>query len=110
MKNISGDSLIAGIWKKGEGEPFSSHNPATEEKLKEFKGATTAQVNTAVEGASEAYVSYKTLDFDQRTNFLEAIAEELENLGDELLEICNLETGLGLSRLAGERNRLRHGG
>jgi NADP-dependent aldehyde dehydrogenase len=37
--------------------------------------------------------------------FLELVADEIETLGDELLETCDAETGLGLVRLTGERGR-----
>jgi NADP-dependent aldehyde dehydrogenase len=102
---ISGKSLISGEWLEGQGTNFSSNNPLTNKKIKDYNGVNTSQINKAVEEAHKSYYNYQAIDFDKRANFIDAIAEEIESLGDELLEICNEETGLGIPRLAGERGR-----
>ena len=98
-------NLIAGIWEEGEGDSFASHNPANNEQLAVYNGVDTSQVDRAVEDSATAYTIYKTLGFDQRATFIEHVADEIEALGDELLETCNQETGLGIPRLTGERGR-----
>lgn len=98
-------SLIAGNWEEGSGSSFTSYNPANEETIGVHKGVETSQVERAVEAAAAAFKVYKTIDFDRRATFIEDIADEIEALGDELLETCNLETGLGIPRLTGERGR-----
>ncbi|WP_223549644.1 aldehyde dehydrogenase (NADP(+)) [Aestuariivivens sp. NBU2969] len=102
---ITGKSLIAGNWEEGLGEEFSSYNPVDDKKLNDFKGVNASQINIAVIQATIAYSSFKSLNFDERATFIEDVASEIENLGDELLEVCNEETGLGLPRLKGERGR-----
>ncbi len=102
---ISGKSLIAGTWVDGSGTPFSSYNPATDEKLSDFKGVGLSQIDEAVYGACEAYKIYKSFGFEQRAAFIDEIASEIEALGDQLLETCHKETGLGIPRLTGERGR-----
>ena len=99
------NSLIAGSWEKGEGAAYSTYNPASGEKIGDHTGVDQAQVNKAVEAAAEAYNEYKCLNFDKRADFIEDVASEIEALGDELLETCHTETGLGLPRLTGERGR-----
>lgn len=84
---------------------FSSYDPLTNNKIKDYKGVSTAQINKALDEAQKAYYNFKAIDFDKRANFIDAIANEIEGLGDELLEICNEETGLGIPRLTGERGR-----
>lgn len=102
---ITGKSLIAGNWEDGEGQSFESFSPINNKKLRDYTGVSTNQINTTVNEASNAYRVFKSLDLDKRATFLEDIASEIELLGDELLEICNQETGLGLPRLTGERGR-----
>ena len=98
-------SLIAGSWDEGAGSSFTSYDPANGEKLGVHQGVETSQIDRAVEEAAQAYTVYKTLDFDKRATFIEDVADEIEALGDELLETCNRETGLGIPRLTGERGR-----
>ncbi len=102
---ISGKSLIGGEWEEGQGTEFSSYNPATNQKIKEYKGVSKSQIDSALHEAQNAFLKYKSIDFDKRADFIEAIANEIEALGNELLEVCNEETGLGLPRLTGERGR-----
>ncbi|MCG8321651.1 MAG: aldehyde dehydrogenase (NADP(+)) [Cytophagales bacterium] len=102
---IASKSLIAGSWEDGAGSSFTSYDPANEEKLGVHQGVEKSQVDRAVEGAASAYVIYKMFDFDQRAAFIEDVADEIEALGDELLETCHRETGLGIPRLTGERGR-----
>lgn len=102
---ITGKSLIAGKWEEGRGDSFESHNPINNEKIKDYIGVNSVQIDTAVNMASESYTVFKALDFDKRAGFIDTIATEIELLGDELLEVCNEETGLGIPRLTGERGR-----
>tara|TARA_R110002049_G_scaffold308910_2_gene514831 strand:- start:1115 stop:2704 length:1590 start_codon:yes stop_codon:yes gene_type:complete len=99
------NSLIAGNWEEGKGDSFASYNPANQEKLADYKGVNTAQIDAAVQAASKAFSIFKSIDFDARAQFIDDVASEIEALGDELLETCNNETGLGIPRITGERGR-----
>ena len=55
--------------------------------------------------AHKAFTPYRKTTPEQRSLFLEAIASNIEALGDNLLNIINEETGLPLTRLAGEMVR-----
>jgi NADP-dependent aldehyde dehydrogenase len=71
-----------------------------------FKEATIAGVNQVFEAAEAAFDEYRGLPAERRAVFLEAIAEEIEALGDELLSVASSETALPIAeRLMGERSR-----
>lgn len=101
-----GKNLI-GFSSSGEGATtFKSYAPATGTEIEPvFHGATAAEVDRAVALASEAFPVYRKLSGDARATFLETIADEIEAIGDPLLERCDSESGLGIPRLTGERGR-----
>ncbi|WP_245590602.1 aldehyde dehydrogenase (NADP(+)) [Adhaeribacter aquaticus] len=85
---------------------FSGINPATGEPLETvFTESTVAEVDTAVRNAEEAFKIYRLKSNEEKAAFLERIGEEIMAMGDELLNVCSLETGLPLARLQGERGR-----
>lgn len=102
---ITGKSLIAGIWEKGEGSSFASFNPLDDTKLDEWNGVSKGQIDAAVTRAAIASRQIKSFNFEKRAAFIDDVAFEIEVLGNELLEVCNQETGLSIIRLAGERAR-----
>lgn len=70
-----------------------------------FVVATNEEVHEAVEKATEAFGIYKNKTGEEKAVFLEAIAEEIMALGDDLIERSVIETGLPKARLTGERGR-----
>lgn len=100
-KNFIGYSISS------EGEhTFQSYVPAKDSFLPEtFHAATGAEVTKTMELAEKAFDQYAAILAGKRAEFLVAITEEIMALGDELLERANLETGLPLARLQGERAR-----
>ena len=62
-------------------------------------------INNILKKAEQAFKKYSQKSGKQRAFFLRTIAEEIENLGDNLLETANRETHLPLPRLTGERGR-----
>ena len=98
-------SFIAGQWQVTQGEVFSNHNPITNEPIEEYLSASAEDGVNAIVGAKSSFSAYKQLSGQQRAEFLEQIATEIESLGDVLLNTANDETGLGLVRLTGERGR-----
>lgn len=71
----------------------------------QFHYATHEEIALAIQKAEAAYSIYANTSFTQRADFLEAIATEILQLGDFLLERTHLESGLPLARLTGERDR-----
>jgi NADP-dependent aldehyde dehydrogenase len=63
------------------------------------------EINIIMEQAQEAFLSYQLVSGKDKKVFLYAIAEEIETLGDSLLETASAETNLPLARFAGERAR-----
>jgi 2,5-dioxopentanoate dehydrogenase len=87
-------------------EIFNAVNPATEEKISPvFHEATTNEINKAITKAENAFTIYSGKSGKEKAKFLETIAEEILELGDDLIERCNKETGLPIARLTGERGR-----
>ncbi len=99
--NIIGDSEIA------EGEDYlQAFNPTHQKNLPEkFIIATDRVLETAVDKSVIAFESYKNTSSIERAVFLETIAEEIDNIGDELIERAKMETGLTEQRLRSERGR-----
>lgn len=99
---MNGNSLIAGEWVAGEGSFQSS--PATGD-AKTYSSGTPALVDKACAAAEDAFWSFGYSTREERANFLERIAEEIEKRGAEITEIGCSETGLPAGRLEGERGR-----
>jgi 2,5-dioxopentanoate dehydrogenase len=100
-KNYIGFSLSA-----ANSKTFQSYVPAQNFHLPEtFHPATAGEVEDAMGKAEAAFDEYAALPAGKRADFLVAITEEIMAMGDELLERAQLETGLPMGRLQGERAR-----
>ncbi|MFK7934063.1 MAG: aldehyde dehydrogenase (NADP(+)), partial [Saprospiraceae bacterium] len=87
-------------------EIFYAINPVNNERLSgTYRNSSETEIHVAVQNATTAFDTYRKKDKQQIANFLEQIAEEILQLGDDLLERCHLETALPLARLQGERGR-----
>lgn len=103
---LHGHCFLAGQLAKGTGRTQRAVSPLDRTTLEPaFFEAGSTEVNAALEAAEAAFPIYAGLPAVRRAEFLEAIAQEILALGDELLARTRLETGLGLDRLAGERGR-----
>jgi NADP-dependent aldehyde dehydrogenase len=106
---LSGGHFIDGSWRAEEtagAESFTAINPATGEPLApNFAEATADDVDAALRAARAAFDATRGLDPRWPAGLLEAIARQIEALGDELLERGEAETALPGARLTGERAR-----
>lgn len=103
---IIGHNFIAGQRSALGSKVLQSFNATTGEALAyEFHQATEEEVNQACEAANDAFKSYRNTTPEQRALFLEAIADELDALGQDFLDDISQETALPLARLQGERGR-----
>lgn len=85
---------------------FQAVNPSNDEKLDpQYVEATGDEVDQAIGKAESAFKTYRQKSGAERAAFLEAIADEIMELGDALIERCSSETGLSEGRLTGERGR-----
>ncbi len=67
--------------------------------------ATTEEIEMAMNAAWTAFHEYRKLPLSKRAEFMKAIAIELENCGDTLIQTAMAETNLPEARLRGERGR-----
>ena len=67
--------------------------------------ATSDEINRAAELSWQAFKVFRNTTQSQRAAFLNAIADEIEALGDELISTYCLESGLPEGRAMGERGR-----
>jgi NADP-dependent aldehyde dehydrogenase len=96
-----------GFERKAAGEK-KMHSFSTVTKnnlLGEFSVATEKEINEAISKATSAFEIYKRTSFEQRAEFLDRIADEIMQLGNELIERAHLESGLPEARITGERGR-----
>lgn len=103
---LTGHSTIAGRSVPGTGAPLHAIEPATNEQLDPpYSQIDVEQLRTAVAAAGEAFESFSRLAPDAHAAFLDSIADEIEALGDALIDRAMQETGLPQARLTGERAR-----
>ncbi|MBZ0291946.1 MAG: aldehyde dehydrogenase (NADP(+)) [Anaerolineae bacterium] len=103
---LTGNHYIAGQLSAASSETFTSVNPRTKEAgAVAFHNATPGEINDAVTAATAAFEQIRAFPAAKLADFLDAVAAEIEALGDVLLETADMETGLGLPRLTGERGR-----
>lgn len=106
MIKLNGKNIIGGSL-SGEGKIiFHAENPVNGQKLEPgFHEASEKEIWHAIEKATTAFQQYRLTSGKQRSDFLEAIAEGITALGDDLISRCMEETGLPEARLKGERGR-----
>jgi NADP-dependent aldehyde dehydrogenase len=88
------------------GRSIYSFNPATQKNLDYgFMVATPDEVNLAMDKALEAWRVFRNMPGHQKAEFLRAIADGIEALGDMLLQTIAAETAYPEARIITERNR-----
>ncbi|MDH0648857.1 aldehyde dehydrogenase (NADP(+)) [Pseudomonas sp. GD03858] len=103
---LTGNLLIGQRSVVGTEAPIRAIDPASNQALEPaYAGASAAQVTQACALAWAAFDAYRETTLEQRAHFLETIAEQIEALGDALIDRANAETGLPEARLLGERGR-----
>ncbi|GBR10198.1 2,5-dioxovalerate dehydrogenase [Asaia siamensis] len=71
----------------------------------QFTNAIAQDVDQACQLADAAFDSYRATSPEMRAKFLDAIADEIEALGDALIVRACAESGLPEARIRGERGR-----
>lgn len=103
---IHGSNLIAGERASAGTSTFSATNPAIGEALPgSFHEATAAEIDRALTAADEAFQANHNQSPDDWATLLERMAEEIEALGETLVQRVAAETALGEGRVRGERGR-----
>ncbi|MNB57812.1 Alpha-ketoglutaric semialdehyde dehydrogenase [compost metagenome] len=103
---LTGHMLIGQHMIAGNRSAIRGINPATNETLEPaYAGGAAEHVEQACALAWAAFDVYRETTLNVRAEFLQCIAEEIEGLGDELIDRAHAETGLPHARLLGERGR-----
>lgn len=103
---IEGINFIGNRASKQGKATFKSKNPVTDSYLPEtFHTATENEINEVFLQAQSAFKRYRYCSGHQKAEFLETIAGEIMELGDELIDRAMAESGLPRARLTGERGR-----
>lgn len=90
----STDLYIDGEWIPAQdGSTFETVNPATGQPITHVAEASEADVNTAVEAASEAFVNWRGMDPDERGRIFTRTAQLIREHSDELAALETLDQG-----------------
>ena len=106
MTQILGHNYIGGQRSALGSVIVKSVDASTGETLVyDFHQATPEEVDHAATAAASAYPAYRALSAERRARFLDAIADELDALGDDFVAVVCRETALPAGRILGERGR-----
>ena len=104
--NLTGHQIIGSSITSSSTLAFQAYSPATGETLPPlFYQATSAEVDAAVDLATQAFIVFQSTSGSQRAAFLRSIADGILELGDTLLDRYMAESGLPRGRAEGERGR-----
>ena len=103
---LTGQSILGGRRSGGAGKGFQAFNPQTGEAIAPvYHSAVAAEVDEAVELASEAFASSSQLSGKARAAFLRRAADGFDAHREALAQRAHLETALPMPRLLGEVGR-----
>ncbi len=103
---ITGKNYIGNNQSANGTKTYTTFNPQLNiENKPQFTEATQEEINEAVALASQAFKTFRNTSGEKKATFLNAIADEILALDDELIQTYCLETGLPEGRAKGERGR-----
>jgi 2,5-dioxopentanoate dehydrogenase len=103
---LSGQHILGSSLSAAGNSPFGAINPATGQKLEpSYREATLPEIDRALQLACDAFRENRVLPSPARSELLESIANEIEGLGEQLVEQVTIETALPEARVRGERQR-----
>ncbi len=103
---ITGKNYIGQQLSADGAKTYKTFNPKLNlENDHVFYEATEQEINEAVNKASKAFKEFRNFPREKKAAFLNAIAEEILALDDELVRVYCSETGLPEGRAKGERGR-----
>ncbi|MBP0589519.1 aldehyde dehydrogenase (NADP(+)) [Paraburkholderia sp. LEh10] len=104
--NIAGNLLIGHSTVRGKNGTSYGIDAFTGERIEPaFGGASMTDLDAACALAWSAFDTYRETSLESRARFLEAIASNILDIGDVLIERCIQESGLPRARIEGERAR-----
>ena len=103
---ITGKNYIGNQLQAGGHKTYRTFNPVLNiENDQTYYEATSEEIDKAVHLASNAFKTFRSMSGSTKAKFLNAIADEILNLDDELVRVYCSETGLPEGRAKGERGR-----
>ena len=93
---------IDGAWRGGSGELFSSHDPASGDKVWEGRAATADDVSEAMAAARLAFPAWSKLPLEHRTAIARKFGEVIKRRGEEIAQTISREMGKALWDARGE--------
>ncbi|WP_219862591.1 aldehyde dehydrogenase (NADP(+)) [Vreelandella piezotolerans] len=103
---LQGKMLIGQQAVQGSRDAIYAINPANNERLEPaYLGGSQEEVERACELAWRSFDSYRETQLETRAQFLETIADEIEALGETLINRAVAESGLPQARIQGEKGR-----
>lgn len=103
---ITGKNYIGNNQSAKGNKTYKTFNPQLNiENEYVFTEATSEEIDEAIKLASEAFKTFKTISGEKKAAFLNAIADQILALDDELIKTYCSETGLPEGRAKGERGR-----
>jgi NADP-dependent aldehyde dehydrogenase len=104
--HLTGQMLIAGEPVRGSGKQIRAFDPTAGHDLEPaYSYGDASHVDAACAAAASAFADYRATTSEQRAQFLEAIADNIEAVKDALVERAVAESGLPQARIAGEVGR-----
>src|SRR5580765_8794135 len=93
IMDLKGTSIIGFGRGRETADTFTAFNPATGEQIEpKFHSATIEELGRAAKLADDARLKFGNLPGRERAKFLRAVADNIEGLGDTLIERASLET------------------
>ncbi len=106
MSTVTGQNFIGGSRSAAGTVTLESLDASTGVALPfRFHQATPEEVDRAANAADQAFVEFRQLSPERRAEFLDAIADEIDQLGDDFVALVCRETALPAGRIQGERGR-----
>jgi 2,5-dioxopentanoate dehydrogenase len=99
---LTGRMLIADSPVRGSGTPIRAFNPTTGQELEPaYPYGDQSHVDAACSAAAAAFAVYRSTTSQQRAEFLEAIAVNIEVIGVDIIARAVAESGLPEARITG---------
>ncbi|MCL4113010.1 UNVERIFIED_CONTAM: hypothetical protein GTU68_064140 [Idotea baltica] len=103
---ITGKNYIGATKSAAGDKTYKTFNPKLNSETEwTFTEATSEEIDNAVAEAANAFKLYSAISDAKKAEFLRAIAQEIESLGDSLIQTYIKESGLPEGRAKGERGR-----
>jgi len=103
---LTGKNFIGNKLSSSGNVTFQTFNPELNKKNDQiFYEASNDEIEESIDLAKNAFEDYKNTNPQERSKFLNSIADEILSISDELLEVYCSETGLPAGRSRGELKR-----